>query len=139
MTIVPILSLLKALEKGLVMNVTKNKTIRLLPPLICKEEHVLGIADLIEGLIKEKLMNKRHLRSLIDINEKEFIRIIDKAIEYKKLERNDSIPKICTNKTLAMIFKKTLQEHECPLKTAMFKLGGHAIFFDRGFVPAHKR
>ena len=44
---------LKALEKGLVMNVTKNKTIRLLPPLICKEEHVLGIVDIIEGLIKE--------------------------------------------------------------------------------------
>lgn len=44
---------LKALEKGLVMNVTKNKTIRLLPPLICKEEHVLGIVDIIEELIKE--------------------------------------------------------------------------------------
>ncbi len=73
-------------------------------------------------------MNKRHLRSLIDINEKEFIRIIDKAIEYKKLDRNDSIPKICTNKTLAMIFKKNSTRTRVSFETAMFKLGGHAIF-----------
>ena len=38
-------------------------------------------------------MNNRHLRSLIDINTQEFIRIIHKAIEYKKLDKINSIPK----------------------------------------------
>ena len=32
-------------------------------------------------------MNNRHFRSLIDINTQEFIRIIHKAIEYKKLDK----------------------------------------------------
>ena len=43
----------KALDKGLVINVTKHKTIRLLPPLICKEKDVLKIVDIIEELITE--------------------------------------------------------------------------------------
>ena len=43
----------KALDKGLVINVTKDKTIRLLPPLICKEEHVIKIVDILEELIRE--------------------------------------------------------------------------------------
>ena len=44
---------IKALDKGLVINVTKEKTIRLLPPLICKEEHVMSIVDILEELIRE--------------------------------------------------------------------------------------
>ena len=43
----------KALDKGLVINVTKHKTIRLLPPLICKEKDVLKIVDIIAELITE--------------------------------------------------------------------------------------
>ena len=33
---------IKALKKRLVINVTKNNTIRLLPPLICEEKHVFS-------------------------------------------------------------------------------------------------
>ena len=44
---------IKALDKGLVMNVTKEKVIRLLPPLICKEKDVLMIVDIVENLIRE--------------------------------------------------------------------------------------
>ena len=44
---------IKALKKRLVINVTKDKTIRLLPPLICEEEHVLKIVDILEQLIQE--------------------------------------------------------------------------------------
>ena len=44
---------IKALDKGLVINVTKENVIRLLPPLICKEEHVINIVDIIEELIRE--------------------------------------------------------------------------------------
>ena len=43
----------KALDKGLVINVTKHRTIRLLPPLICKEKDLLEIVDIIEELITE--------------------------------------------------------------------------------------
>ena len=44
---------IKALEKGLVLNVTKDRIIRLLPPLICEEKHILNIVDIIEQLIKD--------------------------------------------------------------------------------------
>ena len=40
-------------DKGLVMNVTKEKVIRLLPPLICQEKDVLMIVDIVENLIRE--------------------------------------------------------------------------------------
>ncbi len=43
----------KALDKGLVINVTKEKIIRLLPPLICEEKHIIDIVDIIKQLIKE--------------------------------------------------------------------------------------
>ena len=43
----------KALDKGLVINVTKHRTIRLLPPLICEEKDLLEIVDIIEELITE--------------------------------------------------------------------------------------
>ena len=36
-----------------VLNVTKERIIRLLPPLICEEQHILNIVDIIEQLIKE--------------------------------------------------------------------------------------
>ena len=47
----------KAIEKGLVLNVTKEKIIRLLPPLICKEKHILKIVDIIKQLIEENYDN----------------------------------------------------------------------------------
>ena len=47
----------KALEKGLVLNVTQEKIIRLLPPLICKDEHIIKIVDIIKQLIKENYEN----------------------------------------------------------------------------------
>ncbi len=44
---------IKALEKGLVINVTKEKIIRLLPPLICDEDQVLAIVSIIKQIIEE--------------------------------------------------------------------------------------
>ena len=73
-------------------------------------------------------MNNRHFRSLIDINGNEFIDIILKAIEFKKLDIKNEIPKIFSNKTLVMIFKKNSTRTRVSFETAMYKLGGHAIF-----------
>ncbi len=73
-------------------------------------------------------MNKRDFKSLIDINTQELKRIIQKSIEFKKLDKQNSIPSICSNKTLAMIFKKNSTRTRVAFETAMYKLGGHAIF-----------
>ncbi len=73
-------------------------------------------------------MNKRHFKTLIDINTQEFKRIIKKAIDYKHQDQSNTISKICNNKTLAMIFKKNSTRTRVSFETAMYKLGGHAIY-----------
>ena len=42
-----------ALEKGLLMNVTAERVIRLLPPLVLDDEHIEQIAETIAGLVRE--------------------------------------------------------------------------------------
>tara|TARA_Y100000768_G_scaffold50459_1_gene32891 strand:+ start:3182 stop:4093 length:912 start_codon:yes stop_codon:yes gene_type:complete len=73
-------------------------------------------------------MNNRHFKSLIDINTNEFLGIIKKAIEFKNLDIQNKIPNIFSNKTLVMIFKKNSTRTRVSFETAMYKLGGHAIF-----------
>mgnify|MGYP001171664278 FL=1 len=83
-------------------------------------------------------MNKRDLKSLIDINTQEFKRIIQQAIEYKELDKKHSIPKIYANRTLAMIFKKNSTRTRVSFETAMYKLGGHAIFLSESSTQLNR-
>ena len=74
-------------------------------------------------------MNRvRHFRTLVDINKNEFINIIDRAIEYKKLDKSNLVPKDYNNKVMAMIFKKNSTRTRVSFEAAMYKIGGHAIF-----------
>ena len=73
-------------------------------------------------------MNKRHFKSLIDINTHEFLKIIQRAIDFKELDKLNKVPRPFLNKTLAMIFKKNSTRTRVSFETAMYKLGGHAIF-----------
>ena len=74
-------------------------------------------------------MNKvRHFRSLLDINKKEFIRIIERSIELKKEAAAGVINNSLSGKTMAMIFKKNSTRTRVAFETAMTTMGGHAIF-----------
>ena len=74
-------------------------------------------------------MNKvRHFRSLLDINKKEFIRIIERSIELKKEAAEGVINNSLSGKTMAMIFKKNSTRTRVAFETAMTTMGGHAIF-----------
>ncbi len=73
-------------------------------------------------------MKLRHFRSLLDINRKEFIRIIERAIELKKLSLNNDFPNSFSKKTLALIFKKNSTRTRVSLEAAMAKLGGNSIY-----------
>jgi ornithine carbamoyltransferase len=74
-------------------------------------------------------MNKvRHYRSLLDINKKEFIRIIERSIELKKETAKGVINNSLSGKTMAMIFKKNSTRTRVAFETAMTTMGGHAIF-----------
>ena len=74
-------------------------------------------------------MNKaRHFRSLLDINKKEFIRIIERSIELKKEAAAGVINNSLSGKTMAMIFKKNSTRTRVAFEAAMTTMGGHAIF-----------
>ena len=74
-------------------------------------------------------MNKvRHFKSLLDINKNEFIRIIERSIEFKKESQKNILNNSLQNKTMAMIFKKNSTRTRVAFETAMVTLGGHAIF-----------
>ena len=83
-------------------------------------------------------MNKRDFKSLIDINSQEFKRIIQKAIEYKELDKEHSVPRAYVNRTLAMIFKKNSTRTRVSFETAMYKLGGHAIFLSENSTQLNR-
>ena len=83
-------------------------------------------------------MYKRDFKSLIDINTQEFKRIIQQAIEYKELDKKHSIPRTYVNRTLAMIFKKNSTRTRVSFETAMYKLGGHAIFLSESSTQLNR-
>ena len=83
-------------------------------------------------------MNKRDFKSLIDINSQEFKRIIQKAIEYKELDKKHSVPRAYVNRTMAMIFKKNSTRTRVSFETAMYKLGGHAIFLSESSTQLNR-
>ena len=83
-------------------------------------------------------MNKRDFKSLIDVNTQEFRRIIQQAIEYKELDKKHSIPRTYVNRTLAMIFKKNSTRTRVSFETAMYKLGGHAIFLSESSTQLNR-
>ena len=83
-------------------------------------------------------MNKRDFRSLIDINSQELMRIIQQAIEYKELDKKHSVPRKYVNRTLAMIFKKNSTRTRVSFETAMYKLGGHAIFLSESSTQLNR-
>ena len=70
----------------------------------------------------------RHFKSLLDINKKEFLRIIDRAIQLKKEAAKGITNNLLAHKTMAMIFKKNSTRTRVAFETAMNTMGGHAIF-----------
>ena len=69
----------------------------------------------------------RHFKTLLDINKNEFLSIIKRAVELKKLQTNNEYPDTLRKKIMAMIFKKILRA-QVSLESSMSKLGGHAIY-----------
>jgi len=73
-------------------------------------------------------MKIRHFKSLLDINKKEFIKIIKRAIEIKNLAKSNKLPNTLNKKVLAMLFKKNSTRTRVSLEAAMTKLGGNSIY-----------
>jgi len=73
-------------------------------------------------------MTLRHLRSLKDLSSAEFLQIIQRASELKKLLHEGTEHEYLKHKTLAMIFEKSSTRTRVSFEAGMTQLGGAAIF-----------
>jgi ornithine carbamoyltransferase len=72
--------------------------------------------------------NPRHFLSLLDLSSDEFISIIARASELKKMQHAGVPHELLKNKTLAMIFEKSSTRTRVSFETAMSQFGGSSIF-----------
>lgn len=70
----------------------------------------------------------KHFLTLMDLEKDEAKRLIQRAIELKKMLRDGTPHEFFKHKTLAMIFDKSSTRTRVSFETGMVQFGGHAIF-----------
>ncbi len=70
----------------------------------------------------------RHFLTLKDFTSEELEHIIDRAIELKRMHREDEIYEPLKNKVLGMIFEKSSTRTRVSFESAMVQFGGGSIF-----------
>ena len=73
-------------------------------------------------------MGTRHFLTLMDLSTGELRKLIERAIELKKILRSGESHTPLQNKTLAMIFDKSSTRTRVSFETGMIQLGGQALF-----------
>ena len=73
-------------------------------------------------------MSVRHFRSLLDLNSAEFLHIISRASELKKMLAEGLAHEFLKNKSLAMIFEKSSTRTRVSFEAGMTQFGGSSIF-----------
>ena len=69
----------------------------------------------------------KSLLTLGELNEKEFLYLIDSAIKLKKDHKKGKDKALLKGKTLAMIFQKPSTRTRVSFETGIYQLGGNAI------------
>ncbi|KKN53188.1 hypothetical protein LCGC14_0605090 [marine sediment metagenome] len=72
--------------------------------------------------------NMRHFLTLKDLTSLELERLIDRAIELKRMHKAGEIYEPLKNKVLAMIFEKSSTRTRVSFESAMLQFGGGSIF-----------
>jgi len=70
----------------------------------------------------------KHFLTLMDLEKDEAKRLIQRAIELKKMLREGTPHEFLKHKTMAMIFDKSSTRTRVSFETGMVQFGGHAIF-----------
>ncbi len=73
-------------------------------------------------------MSTRHFLSLLDFTPAELHRLIERAMELKRIQRAGTVFEPLKNKVLGMVFEKSSTRTRVAFETAMAQSGGHAIF-----------
>ena len=70
----------------------------------------------------------KHFLSLLDLSQSDFISIIKRASELKKMQHEGLPHELLKNKTLGMIFEKSSTRTRVSFEAGMTQMGGSAIF-----------
>ena len=73
-------------------------------------------------------MSTRNFLTLMELSPDELHQLIDRAIEFKKWQRQGRIHEPLKNRVLAMVFEKSSTRTRVSFETGMVQLGGHAMF-----------
>ena len=73
-------------------------------------------------------MSTRHFLSLLDFTPAELHRLVERAMELKRIQRAGTVFEPLKNKVLGMVFEKSSTRTRVAFETAMAQSGGHAIF-----------
>ncbi|MBR5528500.1 MAG: ornithine carbamoyltransferase [Clostridia bacterium] len=73
--------------------------------------------------------NKNFLK-LLDFTPEEIGYLIDLAASFKKMKKEGTSHKICTDKNIALIFEKTSTRTRCAFEVAAADLGMHPVYLD---------
>lgn len=72
--------------------------------------------------------NTRHFLSLLDLSSADFISIISRASELKKMQHSGVAHELLKGKVLAMVFEKSSTRTRVSFEAGMSQLGGSSIF-----------
>jgi ornithine carbamoyltransferase len=73
-------------------------------------------------------MSVRHFLTLLDFSADELRRLIERAIELKRWQKQGRLYEPLKNKVLAMVFEKSSTRTRVSFESGMAQLGGHAMF-----------
>jgi hypothetical protein len=117
-------------KKGFIINAIQDKILRFAPPLIVETADIDRLVSVLDSLLlkKEKLVLKKDLLSLLDLEKADFDHLFDRALQLKKRYARGIQDKMLTGKTLGLIFDKKSTRTRIAFETAMIQLGGHPIY-----------
>ena len=73
-------------------------------------------------------MGTRHFLTLLDLSPEELNRLINRAIELKRMRNAGEIYEPLKNRVMAMIFEKSSTRTRVSFEAGMAQFGGHAMF-----------
>jgi len=73
-------------------------------------------------------MTTRHFLVDDDLTNAEYKKLLTRASELKKLQREGTPHHTCAGKAMAMVFEKSSTRTRISFETGMFQLGGHALY-----------
>ena len=126
----------RAADAGLMISVTAERVVRLLPALILSRDEAAQIVAILCPLIKEFLQRtgmkpgmslSKHYLQFRDLRAEEYAYLFERAAIIKKRFKNYEKYTPLVDRTLAMIFEKASTRTRVSFEAGMYQMGGSVV------------